>query len=62
MGSQEQFCLLHFALFYLIVPRDVKLLNVPLMRHSWVGYVGKKAVKSIIALNGKIKVITVCVI
>ena len=34
-------------LFYLIVPGDVKKLNVPLCRESWFGNVGQKAVNII---------------
>ena len=58
-GSQDQFCLQNIQsvpkdvfmktsqsgpLFYLIVPRDVKLPNVPLLGELWVGNVGQKAV------------------
>ena len=58
-GSQDQFCLQNIQsvpkdvfmktsqsgpLFYLIVPRDVKLPNVPLLGESWFGNVGQKAV------------------
>ena len=37
-------------LFYLISPRDVKQLNDTLLRESWVGNVGQKAVKYIIVI------------
>ena len=33
------------SLFYFIIPRDVKLLNAPLLGYSRVGNVGEKVVK-----------------